>query len=640
MRRIRGEWIELDSVMTNKKRLYMIQACSQQDGFFSIPYSIGVLAAYAWQNAKIEENYELCGLIGEKIDWQAHPETIVDPDVVAFSCYIWNFEYSKHLAKLIKDRYPRCVIIFGGHSIPIRNSNVLRELPCVDYVIHGEGELPLTELLLFLCGESGFEDVHNISYRTGEGTQYRYDSEHIVQDYPSPYLSGIFDRFLDFKNKRYTATLETNRGCPFHCGYCDWGLNSTKLRLMDFRKVLDEIEWMGKNRIFTCYGADSNFGMFDRDMVFAEKFVEVKKQYGYPKKFSVSFSKQSNEKVLQISKILNDGNSHAGSTLSFQSLNPQTLELIGRKNLSLEHFQDLIVKYNKYNIATYSEIILALPGETYDSFVDGLCTLVENGQYRYINVYDFALLINSEIGQPEMVNKYGIQTVAIPQRTYYCPAEDCDTGIQEISNIVVETSSMPRNDWVRCRTFTAILKNFHAYGILLYAATYLRHSANIPYRDFYEDLYRWITRKGSDSVFAVYANLQTWLEGIVYEKKVDVAPQDRYGGYRIPCDEATFLKLKERLDEVYRELEQFLEGYCSDPCWIELMRFQKTVMDLIYLPEAAEETFSYDFVSYFNGIVAGEPAELSKRPITIGKDSLRDMILHPKKIYISEKRSK
>ena len=75
----------------------------------------------------------------------------------------------------------------------------------------------------------------------------------------------------------------------FTVAYCDWGLNQSRIRMMDLDKILAEIEWMGKHRIVVCNGADSNFGMFPRDVTIANKLAETRKKYGFPYKFLCFF---------------------------------------------------------------------------------------------------------------------------------------------------------------------------------------------------------------------------------------------------------------------------------------------------------------------------------------------------------------
>lgn len=619
------------------KNLYMMQACDKPDGIISIPYSIGVLYAYAFQDSAIKSNYRLGALLAEKLSPEHYFDILEAPDVFAFSCYIWNFEYSKQLAQRVKEAYPECIIIFGGHSIPISQSKLLEELPYVDYLIHGEGEIPFQELLLHLIGRLNIESVNNISYRSGAVISYNYHPNCIVDEYPSPYLTGVFDKLFDDPDARYNATIETNRGCPFHCAYCDWGLNQSRIRMMDLDKILAEIEWMGKHRIVVCNGADSNFGMFPRDVTIANKLAETRKKYGFPYKFSVSFSKQSDERVLEISRILNACGVLAGVTISFQSLNPETLELIGRRNLSAGHFKKLITQYNKENIPTYSELILGLPGESYETFTTGICELIADGQYRYINVYDFALLVNSEIGVMSAAGAHGIKTVSMPLKMYYCRSDHNQGLIKEYADIIVETSTMSREDWVNCRMFTAIIKAFHSFGLLLYVASFLHQQGRINYKDFYNQLYTWIMEK---KPFPIYVDLKAWYSEVSTGTQVDEPSIELYDGVRIPPEEAAFLRMAENAGGLYDAIRPFLMSFLdySIPCGDELLRFQEFVFRAIYDVDSknVQQGFQYDFVNYFNSIAAGEESMLRKKTILVNYEIANNLLLRPKKIYVSE----
>lgn len=616
-----------------KKHLYLVQPCDKPDGFTTLPYSIGVLAAYAWQNNHISNNYELCDFIVDKTESNKWKDTIFSPDVVAFSCYIWNYEYNKNLARYIKSKYPGCKVIFGGHSIPVYNSSLLDELPYVDYLIHGEGEIPFQKLLLSFIGYEKESDIPNISFRDDNSIKYSYDETAIVSDYPSPYLMGLFDKLVNDPMRKCTATLETNRGCPFKCAYCDWGLNKAKLRMMNFDKVIEEIEWMGNNQIFGCNGADSNFGMFQRDVEIAKKIVETKIKFGFPKKFSVSFSKQSNERVIEISRILHSQNALAGVTLSFQSLNPKTLEIIGRTNLSFDYFEKLMVAYNSHDIPTYSEIILALPGETYDSFINGLCKLIELGQYRYINVYNFTLLPNSGLGQQREIQKYKIKTVKIPSRLLYCKIEQCHKEAIEHYDIVVETSTMSKNEWVECKCFTSVLKGFHSFGLTLYIATFLNINYNISYRSFYENLMIWIEKS---NLFPNYSQQKIWFDEIAHERRSSDNLIDIYNNCRVPEEEAAFLKTISNIDRTYDCISPYLKKYMTIEHFEELFEFQKMVFTYFYTKRIEERTFHFDYISFFNSVSEGKKEKLIRTNKLYDANEISKLRFLPKIVYISK----
>src|SRR5262249_30735181 len=82
---------------------------------------------------------------------------------------------------------------------------------------------------------------------------------------PSPYLTDWFQR--QDAERWIAAIIETNRGCPYSCTFCDWGAaTASKIRLFSTERVFAEIDWVSKNRIEVLWFADSNFGIFPRDI--------------------------------------------------------------------------------------------------------------------------------------------------------------------------------------------------------------------------------------------------------------------------------------------------------------------------------------------------------------------------------------
>jgi radical SAM superfamily enzyme YgiQ (UPF0313 family) len=116
----------------------------------------------------------------------------------------------------------------------------------------------------------------------------------------------------------WNGTLETNRGCPFQCTFCDWGsLTYSKVKHFGLERVFDELEWMAQHRVGFISITDANFGMFpERDNLIADKIIEVQEQYGYPKTFSVAWAKNQKREVVDIvKKLLNAPGFNQGLTL-------------------------------------------------------------------------------------------------------------------------------------------------------------------------------------------------------------------------------------------------------------------------------------------------------------------------------------
>ncbi|MGN1479167.1 MAG: hypothetical protein ACI4XH_05315, partial [Acutalibacteraceae bacterium] len=111
-----------------------------------LPYAVGVLTSYAWSHEDICENYEF----KECFFLRKNPDEVIneisDPFIVAFSCYMWNFEYNKVMAQKVKEKFPDCVTVFGGPQIP-SGHKYLEKYPFIDILIHDEGEVPFRDLL-------------------------------------------------------------------------------------------------------------------------------------------------------------------------------------------------------------------------------------------------------------------------------------------------------------------------------------------------------------------------------------------------------------------------------------------------------------------------------------------------------------
>jgi len=125
----------------NKKRICLVQATTTHKSEIPIPYSVGVLQAYAQRNAIVNNEYYFEPIIVEKTDINQAAKELSNADIVAFSSYIWNIEYNKAVAKKVKELSPKTVVIFGGHSIPCDIVPFMKTEYYVDFAIVGEGEL-------------------------------------------------------------------------------------------------------------------------------------------------------------------------------------------------------------------------------------------------------------------------------------------------------------------------------------------------------------------------------------------------------------------------------------------------------------------------------------------------------------------
>lgn len=168
-----------------------------------------------------EEDFILRDLAGEK------------PDLVCFSCYIWNIEAVKRLTRNLKKIDPSMSVLLGGPEVSYDEKNLRLEIPEADYVLSGEGEEIFTAFLRdFEKGKRG----RMPGGMTGDGAGK--DSIAFVEDLdalPFPYtdeeLQAASDRILYY---------ESSRGCPYRCSYC---LSSTikTTRFKSVQRTKDEL---------------------------------------------------------------------------------------------------------------------------------------------------------------------------------------------------------------------------------------------------------------------------------------------------------------------------------------------------------------------------------------------------------------
>ena len=620
------------------KNVYFVQANMQYGKALYLPYATGCLAAYAWQFEEIKENYCLRDFLFKREPIETIISNFADSDIVAFSCYNWTFEYNKRLAQTIKKINPHCVIIFGGHNVS-DNNDILSDYAFVDYLVFGEGEIAFKGLLDALAGNASLEDVPNIAYRSQGKVVKTHRAEYGALDaFLSPYIEGYFEALVDQNpDTEFCAVIETNRGCPYQCAYCDW-CYSPKLRQFSLERIQKDIIWCAEHKVEYIFCADSNFGILPRDLDIAKFVVEVKKQYGYPHIFNTCFAKNSNRTVFEISKLFYDNRLNKAATLAYQTVDKTALENVGRKNFTVEAFADLVKEYNESNIPTYTEMIMGLPGETYESFCRGICSLIDAGQQSALTVYYCQVYTNSLMGSKSYRDKFGIQTAHVPINYLHSTMPEQD-DITEYTDLVVATNTMPFSDMIRSIMFCTCLQCFHHIGLLKYFAIYLKHEQGISYLDFYNALLKFIFEAKGTRIHTLFESIRkqcsTFSNGewSYYDEK--------FGEIGWFLEEGVFMELICHFDSLWKEVLPFLKQFEIPPAiFDELLRFQKFV---IRLPgqEFVEATFDFDFLGYFHARVAARETTLQKRknrvsvniydPVYNWKDYARRVMLFSKR---------
>lgn len=453
-----------------------------------LPYSVAILQAYAEQFPEVRGRFRFrTPLYKRQRNTDEIAEGLASCGIIAFSVYVWNTQYSLEVARKIKERSPDTLVVFGGPNVPNDSERFLRANPCVDFTIHGEGEIAFKEFLLAHEARD-FSAVRGIRYLQ-DGTFRSHTKPprlRALETVPSPYLNGVFSELME-KNPGQTWNVlwESNRGCPFSCTYCDWGsATSAKVNKFEIGRLLEELEWFSEHRIEYLMCADANFGILPRDIEIAQKLAALKKKTGYPMVFAATYTKNATERSYQIARILLDADLIRGYTVSTQSIDPTTLENIKRDNISQETFTTLQARFNKDKLPTYTDLIIALPGETFESFKAGVNEVIARGQYNKCYFFVVTVLPNAEMADPAYRALHGIETVRGPQKNLHEVVRDDDRDVTEYQEVVVATKTLPREAWRKTVHFSNVASLIYFNKLLHVPITTLLKLTKIPFDAF------------------------------------------------------------------------------------------------------------------------------------------------------------
>jgi tRNA A37 methylthiotransferase MiaB len=408
---------------------------------------------------------------------------------VGFSVYIWNRSYSNVLARELKKANPDIFIIWGGPEPPIEKSDFFDRLPFVDVCVKLEGEKSFKAILEHYVTDKDYTTIpglliNNNGELINTGDSLRIDD---LDTIPSPYLSDVFKPLMEKHPEiRWNATLETNRGCPYACTFCDWGsLTYNKVKKFNLERVYEELEWIGKNQCDFVSLTDANFGIFpERDSLIADKLIQVQKKYNNPKAYTIAWAKNQKREVVDIvRKLIYEGGSKLGLNLSVQTMDENVLDIIKRKNLDTNKIEEVFELCEQYNIPLYTELILGLPGETLESWKNNFYRLFEAGNHTGITIYQAQLLENAEmnLSQRKMYKLEGRVVYDYLVGTYN------EHELKEGVEVVISTRDLPIDRMTQAQVFSWFMNTFHINGITNYISRVLRKQG-ITYQEFYGKL--------------------------------------------------------------------------------------------------------------------------------------------------------
>jgi len=460
------------------------------------PLSLGLVLAYAQvhDGGRLLEYYDI------RPDWLLDLERVDryadEPGVYLFSNYVWSTASNLAISARVKEKNPLSITIHGGPDVPKYAGDVekyFRANPHVDIAVRGEGELTAAEVLAALAGRIGrgpvdlsvLADVAGVSYRTPDGVVRTADRARLtdLDAIPSPYLTGLFDSYVEGWNEIAETHLqavdgwgfllpvvcmETNRGCPYACTFCDWGsATNSRIRQYSMERINAELEWCSKNRVDTIGLADANFGIFERDVEITTRVADLKRTQGWPRQFGTNYAKNSVKHLQKIVEVLAGADILSFGLLSLQSMDEDTLTTIKRSNIKLEKYEELAREFQRARLPLYVDLMLGLPGQTVGGFRSDLQECANREVHA--KVFQTQLLVNSPMNDPAYRVQNGITAV---------PGE-----------LVRESASFSAVDYAYMLKLRNIFLAFEKLGVLRHVARHVRREIGLREVEFFERLW-------------------------------------------------------------------------------------------------------------------------------------------------------
>jgi anaerobic magnesium-protoporphyrin IX monomethyl ester cyclase len=286
------------------------------------------------------------------------------PDIIGFSCYIWNIEETIKVIQVLRKILPDAKIILGGPEVTYDVPYWLDRLKGdVDFIALGEGEETFKQLLEEIHGEKDWSRVHGIAYLDNNEKPVIKPQQNKIdlRDVPSPFR---FEEDLPQLSKRVTY-IETSRGCPFRCQFC---LSSIEVgvRYFDREKVKDDIRFLMKNGAKTIKFVDRTFNISRSYAMEMFQFLIDEHLPGTVFQFEITADIMRPEVIEFLNREAPAGLFRF--EIGVQSTNDETNDLVMRKQNYKKLTRTVTMVKDGGKIDQHLDLIAGLPEEDYLSF--------------------------------------------------------------------------------------------------------------------------------------------------------------------------------------------------------------------------------------------------------------------------------
>lgn len=426
----------------------------------TVPLGIGLIAAYL--DIKLDPK-----LLDIRL-YKFHEAMRADlsdwiPDVAGIALFNHNTSLNLFNARFIKTLNPKCFVIAGGPNQPVENprrNRFLSDNPVIDLCCTQDGEIPFSQAVGRILSGQSARDLR--STPVDGGYALHPESEQLaVSAATTPrlpsldvfgplYAQGFFDSFLDQGCHPY---IQTHRGCPFSCAFCTSGDPwHSRIRFLSPDIFAEEMRALGRRFAgrpeIAIQLANTNMSLFEEDFAIAEILARSQRDFGWPATIHTNSGKDT-AKLLRMQRIVS-----FVPDVALQTLTPAVLQNIGRRNIPLEEFQALQGEMTRQGRPTATELILSLPGETRESFLDTVAQVARTGVQRIV-IYTQMHLAGTALATREWEERGGfvVRHRVVPRTFSRIDGE----LVLDTEEVVVGTKDMPMEDYFELRALAFTL---------------------------------------------------------------------------------------------------------------------------------------------------------------------------------------
>ena len=395
------------------------------------------------------------------------------PDVVCFSCYIWNISFVRELVPDLKKILPQVEFWAGGPEVSYDAVEFLKKNPAFFGVMVGEGEETFHELAGYYIERKPetLSGIRGVAFRDeNKGRDIVHTGWRELMDLSK--VPFAYSNLTEFKNR--IIYYESSRGCPFSCSYCLSSIDK-KLRFRDIELVKKELQFFIDNKVPQVKFVDRTFNCKHDHAMEIWRYITEHDNGITNFHFEISADLLRAEE-LALMKTMRPGLIQL--EIGVQSTNPQTIKAI-RRTMDFEKLKGIVEQIHSFgNIHQHLDLIAGLPYEGYDSFHKSFCDVYalrpEQFQLGFLKVLKGSYMM-------EMTGEYQI---------LYKDREPYE---------VLSTAWLTYGEILRLKMVESMVEVYYNSGQFKNTLVFLEKYFDDPFR-MYEALGRFYEKKGYSEI--------------------------------------------------------------------------------------------------------------------------------------------